>query len=116
MNWFYQRIKNFGYAFKGLRISWEEPHVKIHVVAIVLVLIGGNWLGLTYLEWVAVLVCFALVLSAELFNTAIEKLADRVCVEQDPLIGQAKDLAAAAVLFASMISVVIGIIIVIHHV
>ncbi len=116
MSWFYQRIKSFGYAFNGLRISWNEPHIKIHAVAIVLVLIGGYWLGLTYLEWSIISVCFVLVVSAELLNTAIEKLADRVSVEQDPLIGQAKDLAAAAVLFASIISVVIGVMIVIHHV
>lgn len=48
---------------------------------------------------------------AEGFNTAIEKLADRVTREQDPLIGAAKDVAAGAVLLMAVASVVVGLII-----
>jgi diacylglycerol kinase len=44
-------------------------------------------------------------------NAAIERLADRITKEKDPLIGQAKDLAAGAVLIVSLVALVLGMII-----
>lgn len=52
---------------------------------------------------------------AEAFNTAIEKLADRVTCERDPLIGAAKDVAAGAVLLFAIASVAVGLIVFIPH-
>lgn len=51
------------------------------------------------------------VIAAEAFNTAIELLADRISTERDPLIGRAKDMAAAAVLITAIGAVTIGIIV-----
>lgn len=48
---------------------------------------------------------------AEAFNTAVEKLADRVTREKDPLIATAKDVAAGAVLLMVLAAVVVGCII-----
>jgi undecaprenol kinase len=60
--------------------------------------------------WVALcVVSGAAVLAAELLNTALEHLADRLHPEQHPTIRAAKDCAAAAVLVASIAAVIIGI-------
>jgi diacylglycerol kinase len=50
-----------------------------------------------------------LVWSAEAFNTALEFLADAVSQEPHPLIGQAKDIAAGAVLMAALAAAIVGI-------
>ena len=59
------------------------------------------------------LVTFAVtsVLAAEAFNTAIETLADALAPERDPLVGRAKDLAAAGVLLASVGAAVVGLLV-----
>ena len=54
---------------------------------------------------------FAAVLSSELFNTAVERICDRITKDRDPLIGNAKDLAAGSVLIISAITLIIGVII-----
>lgn len=48
---------------------------------------------------------------AEGFNTALEKLCDKVSPEYSPLIGTAKDVAAASVLLFVLASVTVGLII-----
>lgn len=59
-------------------------------------------------EWRSILFACATVWSAEGFNSAIERVCDRVCPTHDPLIGAAKDIAAAAVLIAAAGAVLIG--------
>ena len=54
---------------------------------------------------------FAAVLSSELLNTSIERICDRITKDRDPLIGNAKDLAAGAVLIFACKSLIIGAII-----
>jgi diacylglycerol kinase (ATP) len=49
-----------------------------------------------------------LVWSAEAFNSAIEKLCDKVEAEQDPVIGKVKDMAAAGVLFMALAAAIVG--------
>lgn len=55
------------------------------------------------------LLCISSVIALEALNSALEVLCDRVSKEQDPLIGQAKDLAAASVLWAAIMAFIIGI-------
>lgn len=55
--------------------------------------------------------CICLVIICELFNTAIEKLCDVVTGEYHPVIGYIKDVSAAAVLLACLLSVIAGLII-----
>ena len=57
------------------------------------------------------ILCFALVISMELINTAIENMADFISPEHDRRIGKIKDLAAAAVLFSALMALVVGLII-----
>lgn len=68
-------------------------------------------MGLSTLEWALVALASALVLSAEAMNTAVEKLADRVSPEKHPLVRDAKDAAAAAVLIAAIGAAVLGVLV-----
>lgn len=105
-------FKSFGFAWKGIvAVFSTEANMKIHGVVSIFVLILGFLLNITSVEWIAVLMCIALVFSAEMFNTAFETLVDKVSPEHHPLAGKTKDLAAGAVLISAIISVVIGIII-----
>ena len=60
------------------------------------------------MEWALLVLASALVLSAEAMNTAVEKLADRVSPERHPLVRDAKDVAAAAVLISAIGAAVLG--------
>lgn len=74
-------------------------------------MVVNSLLKVNQTEWLITLMLIGLAWTAEVFNTAIEKLADRISKEQDPLIGQAKDLASAAVLIICLFSVLCAIII-----
>jgi len=96
-----KRIKSFGYAFKGIATLFKsEANAQIHVLALVVISLMGFWLGLSALEWCAILICMALVLCAEAMNTALEALTDLVSPDPHPLAGKAKDVAAGAVLLS----------------
>lgn len=104
-----QRINSFRYAFQGIFLALRsEVHLQFHCVAALLVCTLGLCFGITRLEWFMVLVAISLVLVTELFNTALEKLVDLVSPEEHTLAGQAKDIAAGAVLIAALFAAVTG--------
>lgn len=75
------------------------------------VVVVGALVGLSALEWAAVVLCIGVVLAAEGINSAIEALCDRVSPDYDEAIKHAKDLAAGAVLIVAIMSVVVGLLI-----
>lgn len=100
---------SFGYAFRGLWVLLTtQRNARLHAVATVVVVPLAAWLGLGLLEWVALVLAIGLVWTAEAMNTAIEFLTDAFCPQHHPIAGQAKDVAAAAVLLASITAVVVG--------
>ena len=104
-------LRSFGPAFAGLRhLVATQPNARVHLGFAVLAVGLGFWFRSPAGEWVAVILCIGLVLMAEAFNTALEALADAVHPERHPLVGQAKDCAAAAVLASALASAVIGVI------
>ncbi|MEM0995705.1 MAG: diacylglycerol kinase family protein [Bacteroidota bacterium] len=104
-----QRVRSFGYAFKGMAtLITEQPNAQIHLLATGVVTVTGWWCGVTRLEWCVLLLCMALVWTAEAMNTALEHLTDLASPEIHPLAGKAKDVAAAAVLVAAIFAVVIA--------
>lgn len=112
MGYWYKRKKAFGYAFKGIYYLFsQEAHAKIHLLAMICVIIAGFIFKIDAREWCAVILCIGGVFMAEAFNTAIEKLADRITNQQDALIGAAKDVAAGAVLLFVLAAVAVGLII-----
>ena len=109
--------ESFGYAFEGIRTGIRrERNMKIHCLAILLVTLAGTLFQITAVEWCICLLLFGLVAALELVNTAVEAVVDLVTEEKKPLAKIAKDTAAGAVLFAAIISVIIGCIIFLPYV
>jgi len=104
--------KSFGYAFQGI---WacirKERNIKIHLGMMTLVIIAGAILRISITEWCICMVLFALVISLEIVNTAIEACVDLVSEERRPLAKLAKDAAAGAVLVSAIFAAIIGLII-----
>ena len=105
-------INSFKYAIEGFISSFKtERNMKIHVLAMILVVALGFYLKLNLIEWCIITIIIALVLTAELFNTAIETIVDMVSPEKNPNAKLAKDISAAAVLVLAIGAVIIGAII-----
>ena len=91
----------FRYAFAGLSAAWRtERNLRIHAVVAAAVIAAGAVLRLPPAAWAVVFLAIALVLAAELLNSAVETIVDLVSPQEHPLAKRAKDVAAAAVLVA----------------
>lgn len=102
-------FRSFAIGFYGICHALRtEQNMRIHGLAAIGVIVAGAAFSLATWEWIAVLLCIGLVISAECMNTAIERLADRISQEQNPLIKQAKDCGSAAVLVLAMTSAAVG--------
>lgn len=107
-----ERIRSFRYAFKGIWLLVREEHnFRIHLLATAIVIILGLYFRVSTSDWLWLTLCIGMVLTAEGFNSAIEKLVDLKQPEQDPKAGKIKDLAAGAVLLTAFTALIIGIII-----
>lgn len=106
------RIKSFGFAFNGLKIFLLNEHnAWIHLLAVICVMIAGFALRISAVEWIAIVLTIGLVISLELVNSSIEKLADFVSPEKHKEIKAVKDFAAAGVLISAIAALVIGLIV-----
>ena len=104
-----KRLAAFAHAWNGIRHAVAtETNMQIHLVAAVLAALFGWLLDLGPLEWVAIVFAIGLVWGMEVVNSAIERLVDLASPTFHPLAKQAKDLAAGAVLIASLTALVIG--------
>jgi diacylglycerol kinase (ATP) len=86
----------------------NEHNGWIHAVTTVAVLLASIAFQLSLGEWRWIILAISLVWLAEGFNTAIERLADAITVEQNENIAYAKDVAAGAVLSAAVFATLIG--------
>lgn len=75
----HSRYVGFKFAFSGLKRLVGEPNFRIHMIIATLTTFGGILCGISLVEWCYIILCFVLVLVAEVFNTVIEILADRIC-------------------------------------
>lgn len=102
--------RRLGFALHGLYLAYRrESSLRVHLLA------GVGVLGVLVLTrpaalwWVIGALTVGLVLVAELINTALETLSDRLHPERHPEIRAVKDIAAAAVLVASVIAVLVAV-------
>jgi diacylglycerol kinase len=104
-----KRIKSFGYAFNGLRVMFSEEHNSwIHLLAAILALTFGWALKISLTEWCFLALVIGSVFTSELFNSAIENLADHLSPGKHENIKKVKDLSAAAVLISAFVALVIA--------
>ena len=110
--WLASVLRSFGPALAGLVWALKtQRNLQVHGLATVLVGGFGLWLHLADWEWCVVLLAVGLVWTAELLNTALEVLADRVSKEREEPIRLVKDAAAAAVLVAALAALGVGLVV-----
>ena len=113
---FKKQLRSFGYAWKGIRCCvGKEQNLSFHLIVTVLTIIAGFLLDITRTDWMIVILCIGVVIAAELFNTAIEKLVDLVSPERYPIAGQVKAIAAGAVLVCAATAAIIGLVVFIPY-
>jgi len=106
------RIKSIAYALAGIATMLRTQHnAWVHLVATVAAVLLAFWFGISAMEWLALILAIVVVWSAEALNTAFELLCDVASPEFHPLVKQAKDVAAAAVLIAAVGAAAVGLLI-----
>jgi len=110
-------LYSFRHAGRGFAWAFSsQANVRVHLVAAAVVLVAALVLRFSSIEFVGLVLCFAIVIAAELFNTALEVLIDYAWPEHHPMIGRAKDVAAAAVLVAAIGAAVVGVLLFARHI
>lgn len=112
----WRTIYSFRHAGRGL--AWAlstQANLRVHLAVGVLVLVAALLFRFSAVEFALLFVCISIVVAAELVNTAIEVLIDYAWPERHPMVGRAKDVAAAAVLLAAIGTAVVGILLFGHH-
>src|SRR3954470_16087923 len=102
-------IESFNYAFEGIiHVLRTQRNMRIHFTVALAVLIAGLAVDVSRLELIALLLAIAFVLIAEMLNTALEAAIDVATTSFDPMAKLAKDIAAGAVLIATVNAIAIG--------
>lgn len=109
---FSRLMRSFRYAFKGLlKIFSEEQNLKVHLFAALIVLLMAFFFKVSRFEWVILILIINLVFLMEIINSAIERISDVLKPRIDAYVKEIKDISAAAVMFVSLVSILVGIII-----
>ena len=108
-------FKSFFYAFRGVFSTLKtERNMRIHLTCVIYmfsILLLTDWFTLTKTDWVALVFASALVIAAELFNTALENAVDMTAKEYNDFAKKAKDAASGAVLVCAFGAVAVGLIV-----
>lgn len=105
-------LKSFYHAFKGIFFAFKsERNLWIHLICMILVVGLGFYFKIELYEWLICILCIGMVLTAELFNTAIEKIMNFTHQDFHPMVGHIKDISAGAVLLSALAALVAGFII-----
>lgn len=103
------RIRSVRHACHGIGLMLRTQHnAWIHAALTLLVIAAGVFFRLSAVEWCWIVLAIAAVWTAEALNTAFEFLADATTREFHPIVGQAKDVAAGAVLITAIGAGVVG--------
>lgn len=98
----------FRFAWKGIKLLFQERNFRIHLFATFVVVLTGWLTGIKVQDWFVLLFLVMFVIICEAFNTAIERVVDLASPEFHPLAGKAKDIAAGAVLLAAILAIAGG--------
>jgi diacylglycerol kinase (ATP) len=102
-------LDSFNYAFEGIiHVLRTQRNMRIHFLVAGAVLVAAIAIGVSRIELIALMISIAFVLIAEMINTAIEGTIDVSTTSFDPNAKLAKDIAAGAVLIATVNAIVIG--------
>ena len=108
--------KSFTYAFRGLgKTLKEEQNLQIQSIVGLVVIILGWYFRIEVEEWLILIVVIGLVILMELVNSAVERITDVLKPRLDSYVKEIKDIMAAAVMLASVIAIIVGLIIFIPY-
>jgi diacylglycerol kinase (ATP) len=103
------RFKSFTFAARGIVYAIKsQPNLWLHLLAAIAVIALGIYYNISTAEWFFIIFAIGIVLSAELFNSSIEKIVDLIQPEKHKFAGQAKDMAAGAVLITAFAAATVG--------
>ena len=108
--------KKFYDAFRGLIKGFSHHSIMLQYILAAMTVCAGFVLRLNAGEWAAVIICIGLVITAEILNTCIEKVCDMYSTDYNSKIREIKDLAAGAVLAASLTAFVTAMVILFSHI
>ncbi len=102
-------IQSFNYAIEGVvHVLRTQRNMRIHFAVAFAVIFVAAAAGVSRIELIALLISISFVLVAEMINTAVEGAIDAATTSFDPMAKLAKDIAAGAVLIASVNAVAVG--------
>lgn len=111
------RWRSVSHAARGLAVVLRTQHnAWLHALATAVVFAAGLYVGLSRLEWGAIVLAMMTVWTAEAINTALELVVDLVSPEMHPIAGRAKDVAAGAVLIAACGALIVGALVFVPHI
>ena len=103
-------FKSFKYAFRGIVYCINnERNMRIHTAAALYVFAFSHFFEITRTGYAVLLLTFALVMAAEMFNTVAEGITDMIAASYHPVARIIKDLAAGGVLVCALFAVGVGI-------
>ncbi|MDD5031681.1 MAG: diacylglycerol kinase family protein [Patescibacteria group bacterium] len=104
--------KSFTYAFRGLgKTLREEQNLQIQSIAGLAAIILGWYFKIKNWEWAILILIIGLVVLMEIINSAIERITDVLKPRLDNYVKEIKDIMAAAVMLASIIALIVGLIV-----
>ena len=107
---------SFIFAKNGLVTTWKEEHnFRFEILVAVIVLFTIIFFDFSPLEATFCILAITLVLIAEILNTAVEDLCNKVEPQHDPIIGKIKDTMAAFVLISCLGAGVVGLLVFYNH-
>ncbi len=108
----FRYFRSIKFAINGLFYALRtEKNVQIWLGVAVLTIVFSLWLNVSQTELLIILLWMFLIGTSEYLNTSIEKLSDRITMEQDEQIKHVKDIAAGATFLASVGAIISGLII-----
>lgn len=109
-------INSFANAFHGISIVWkEERNFRIEIFAAVLVSFAILYFHFSWIESALCIIAIGLVLCAEIVNTVIEDVCNKIEPNRDEKIGKIKDMMAGFVLVSVVVALLLGSLAFYHH-
>jgi diacylglycerol kinase len=113
---FQKTLNSFRFAVHGLTTVWrEEYNFRIEVLCAVVVLLFACYFQFTFVESALCIFAVVLVLTAEIVNTAVEDVCNKIESNHDPVIGKIKDVMSGFVLVSVVGAVIVGGLVAWHH-
>ncbi|WP_414046256.1 diacylglycerol kinase family protein [Macrococcus equi] len=110
-------MKRFAYPLQGfLTLLKKDKNFILHLIAAFIVVLAAIFFRISHTEWMFIIISIFSVLFMEVINTSVEYVVDLVTEDYHVLAKHAKDTAALAVLLASLMSAIIGLIIFLPYV